>query len=220
VISTLKSLIQLIYPPHCLICFQVGEELCKRCLLNWQQPVKYRKNLNIPYFFTNYYNSDGMKIILAAKENGNQTARRLLACSIANSLTEAIDQLKLDTEISLVTIPSRFSAIRKRGRDHISELAVEVIAMFGGRGIKISHQNILHLTKQVKDQSNLNRSERIQNMNGAYLATYPESATSNLIIIDDLITTGASIHEAIRALSIINLRPVAIITACAVNAHL
>ena len=78
----------------------------------------------------------------------------------------------------------------------------------------------MHLIKQVKDQSNLNRSERIQNMSGAYLATYPESATSNLIIIDDLITTGASVHEAIRALSIFNLRPVAIITACAVNAHL
>jgi len=52
------------------------------------------------------------------------------------------------------------------------------------------------------------------------MAIYPENSASNLIIIDDLITTGASIQEAIRALSIINLRPVAIITACAVNAHL
>jgi predicted amidophosphoribosyltransferase len=57
-------------------------------------------------------------------------------------------------------------------------------------------------------------------MSGAYLAIAPKNSINNLIIIDDLITTGASIHEGIRALSVINLRPVAIITACAVTAHL
>ena len=57
-------------------------------------------------------------------------------------------------------------------------------------------------------------------MSGAYLATPPKIAFDNLIILDDLITTGASIQEGIRALSEINLRPVAIITACAVGAHL
>lgn len=161
-----------------------------------------------------------MKVILGAKESGNRTARNLLANSIANSLKHAIHNLKIQNEVTLITIPSRPSAIRKRGRDHIKELAAEIISVGSTRGIKISHQNILHLTKQIRDQSNLNKSQRIQNMSGAYLANYPENSISNLIIIDDLITTGASIHEAIRALSVINLRPVAIITACAVNAHL
>lgn len=161
-----------------------------------------------------------MKVILAAKESGNPIARNLLATSIANSLTHAMQNLKLQNDVTLVTIPSRKSATRKRGRDHIKELATEIISIVSNKDIRISHQSILHLTKQVKDQSNLNRDQRIQNMSGAYLANYPEKSISNLIIIDDLITTGASIHEAIRALSVINLRPVAIITACAVNAYL
>ena len=219
-ITTLKSLSQLIYPPHCLICFKPGDHLCNFCIRNWEQSTKSGKIHSLPHFFTNYYNSDGMKVILAAKESGNRTAKKLLASSIANSLTYAIQQLELGIEATLVTIPSRSSAIRKRGRDHITDLASEIISIASSDGIKISHQNILHLTKQVRDQSNLNKCQRIQNMNGAYLANYPESSISNLIIIDDLITTGASIHEAIRALSVINLRPVAIITACAVNAHL
>ena len=219
-ITTLKSLSQLIYPPHCLICSKPGDHICNLCIQSWEQSTKSGTINSVPHFFTNYYNSDGMKIILAAKESGNRTARKLLASSIANSLTYAIQQLKLGREATLVTIPSRSSAIRKRGRDHITDLANEIISIASSDGIKISHQNILHLTKQVRDQSNLNKSQRIQNMSGAYLANYPESSISNLIIIDDLITTGASIHEAIRALSVINLRPVAIITACAVNAHL
>lgn len=182
--------------------------------------MKCRKIDLTPHFFTNFYSRDEMKVILASKESGNRTARFLLAKSIASSITYAIQKLKLEGEVLLITIPSRSSAIRKRGRDHINELAKEVISINSIKGIKISHQVILHLSKRVKDQSNLNRSERIQNMSGAYMANYPENSASNLIIIDDLITTGASIQEAIRALSIINLRPVAIITACAVNAHL
>jgi len=108
-----------------------------------------------------------MKVILAAKESGNRTARSLLAKSIASSITYAIEKLKLEGEVLLITIPSRSSAIRKRGRDHINELAKEVISINSFNGNKISHQVILHLSKRVKDQSNLNRSERIQNMSGA-----------------------------------------------------
>jgi predicted amidophosphoribosyltransferase len=57
-------------------------------------------------------------------------------------------------------------------------------------------------------------------MSGAYLAIHPELSIKNLVIIDDLTTTGASIRAAITALAIVNLRPVAVITACAVTAHL
>jgi predicted amidophosphoribosyltransferase len=57
-------------------------------------------------------------------------------------------------------------------------------------------------------------------MSGAYLAIHPELSIKNLVIIDDLTTTGASIRAAITALSIVNRRPVAVITACAVTAHL
>ncbi len=187
---------------------------------NWQQKIKIGRFDLIPQFFTNYYNSESMKVILAAKEDGNHLARRLLATSIFNSLTHAVAELKLVGEINLVSIPSRASAVRKRGRSHIDELANEIITLSKNSDLKINHQKYLHLIKKVRDQSNLNKHQRTQNMSGAYLAIAPKNAFNNLIIIDDLITTGASIHEGIRALSVINLRPVAIITACAVTAYL
>jgi len=220
VLQTLRSLSQLIYPPYCLICSKAGERICNTCLKNWQQVIKIGKFDLIPQFFTNYYNPESMKLILAAKEEGNALARKLLATSILNSLNQAINDLKLIGEINLVSIPSRSSAVRKRGRSHIDELANEIITNGNGLGLKITHQKILQVIKKVKDQSNLNKHQRSQNMMGAYLAIAPKNSINNLIIIDDLITTGASIHEGIRALSVINLRPVAIITACAVTAHL
>ena len=126
----------------------------------------------------------------------------------------------MQESITLITIPSRKSAIRKRGRDHINQLAAEVISLVNIYGVEISNLNMLRLNKSIEDQSKLNKGERAANLSGAYLAISPETPPKNLIIIDDLITTGASVQEAVRALSIINLRPVAIITACAVGAHL
>ena len=99
----------------------------------------------------------------------------------------------------------------------VANSVVKISKIFG---IPVINFPILSVSKKVKDQSNLNKLQRMQNLSGAYLATSPETTFKNLIIIDDLITTGASIQEGIRALSVINLRPVAIITACAVGAHL
>ena len=218
--KSLKPLLQLIYPPVCLICNQAGSSICSPCTSNWQQDVKTGQISKIPLYFTNFYNADAAKIILTAKENGNLISKELLANSIIKSLKVAISDLNLKGEIALIGIPSSAVSIRKRGRNHIDELVEKIIAIAKIYGISIINLPILQTSKKIKDQSNLNRTERMLNLSGAYLANNPERAIKNLIIIDDLITTGASTQEGIRALSEINLRPVAIITACAVGAHL
>lgn len=218
--KSLKPLLQLIYPPNCLICFAAGSTICLSCKSIWQQDVKVGQLQKIPLYFTNFYNSQTAKVILTAKENGNHISKDLLANSLLNSLGKAISDLNLVGKIAIVSIPSRSAVIRKRGRNHIEELSLKIISEAKIYGISVCHLPILSILKKIKDQSNLNKAQRISNMSGAYLATPPKIAFDNLIILDDLITTGASIQEGIRALSEINLRPVAIITACAVGAHL
>ena len=211
---------QLIYPSICLVCQKSHHLICPSCISTWQQPIKTGQIKNIPIYFSTYYNNESAKIILSAKENGNAVARHLLANALSNAIERVISDFKLQESITLITIPSRKSAIRKRGRDHINQLAAEVISLVNIDGVEISNLNMLRLNKSIEDQSKLNKGERAANLSGAYLAISPETPPKNLIIIDDLITTGASVQEAVRALSIINLRPVAIITACAVGAHL
>jgi predicted amidophosphoribosyltransferase len=220
VFKSLKSLHQLIYPASCLVCQKPNHLICPSCISTWQQPIKTGQINKIPIYFSTYYSAECAKIILSAKENGNTVARQLLVNAIANAIGKVIYDFKLQESITLITIPSRKSAIRKRGRDHINQLVAEVISLAKIDGIEISNLNMLQLNKSIEDQSKLNKGERAANLYGAYLAICPESAPKNLIIIDDLITTGASVQEAVRVLSIINLRPVAIITACAVGAHL
>lgn len=180
----------------------------------------------MPLYFSNYYEEKGARLILAAKESGNQAARNLLALSIYKGLQQSIIDLKIKDEIGLIGIPSRASVNRVRGRAHIDDLIDSIIEIHHSKRsglqseVKLNQLNILQIVKKIKDQSGLNKVSRSTNMSGAYLAIHPELSSKNLIIVDDLTTTGASIRAAISALSIVNLRPVAVITACAVTAHL
>ena len=223
-LKTLKSLSQLIYPPFCLICKEPGINICLLCTKQWQQPVKRQRIDGIAYYFSQYYDDKNANLILAAKESGNLEARNLLAISIHRALIRLVTDLNISGEIGLVGIPSRAEITRHRGRRHIQDLIENVIQIHANSQIssKIELQNldILQTVKKIKDQTDLDKGLRITNMSGAYLANYPESNLRKLIIIDDLITSGASIKAGITALSIINLRPIAVITACAVSAHL
>jgi predicted amidophosphoribosyltransferase len=105
----------------------------------------------------------------------------------------------------LVAIPSRRSATRKRGRNFLSEITSEVARVSDKRISFIDTQLLVH-SRSVKDQSALNSKQRLSNISGALFVPSKFKArigTGNigpLIIVDDLITTGATLAEAIRAL--------------------
>lgn len=218
----LKSLSQLIYPPYCLLCKKPNQTLCPICLLQWQQPSYKKQIAALPLYFSNYYDDKSALLILAAKESGNLVARDLLAQAMNKGVQRFVSDFQVQGEIGLIGIPSRSSINRARGGAHIDNLIDAVINQHESNNSAISLQrvNILQIVKRIKDQSGLDKERRGTNMSGAYLAIHPESSIKNLIIVDDLITTGASIRAAITALSIVNLAPVAVITACAVSAHL
>ena len=190
--------------------------------MQWQQPIEQKFIDGVPLYFSNHYDEKGAILILAAKENGNLAARNLLAASIYKGLQRFIIDFKVSNEIGLIGIPSRASVNRIRGRAHIDDLINSIIDIHTSKNLNLNLQrlNILQIVKKIKDQSGLNKVKRSTNMSGAYLAIHPELSIKNLVIIDDLTTTGASIRAAIDALSIVNRRPVAVITACAVTAHL
>jgi predicted amidophosphoribosyltransferase len=190
--------------------------------MQWQQPIKQKFIEGVPLYFSNYYDEKGARLILAAKESGNLAARNLLAASIYKGVQQFIIDFKISSEIGLIGIPSRASVNRVRGRAHIDDLINSIIEIHTSKNLetKLYRLNILQIVKKIKDQSGLNKVRRSTNMSGAYLAIHPELSIKNLVIIDDLTTTGASIRAAITALSIVNRRPVAVITACAVTAHL
>jgi len=217
VFKSILSLKKLIYPTICLSCRSVGMKICSNCLLMWRiNPVKSSIE-KYPLYFSADYNEFTGSVILEAKESANKVAIDLLACSIARSIIRAIKDLSICQPIVLTTIPSQHSANRRRGRDHIKDLTEVIIGKLEAIDIFPLYLPLLIPSKKIQDQSKLNSQQRKVNVYQAFLARESEISIGGVILIDDLVTTGASILEGVRALNEAKITINAVVTACAVG---
>ena len=204
--SAIKNLTELIFPSRCIGCFQLGISICSVCRSSWH-PHIYLRELTVlgsiyPVVSAVQYSPIASRVLLSAKESNIAAADILLTDAISHSLRYFAKRFGGDT---LISIPSRRSASRKRGRNFLCEITEEV-AKISSMKIEVSKIQLLTHSRSVKDQSALNSRQRFANLSGAL--GVPNKAISNkgagnigsLIIVDDLITTGATLAEAIRAL--------------------
>lgn len=205
--SFLKSLGELIFPTRCLGCGALGLEICSHCRRFWQ-PRIYRTHSRNKPLFPIYsaipYSPVAGKVLFAAKENGIQQADELILGALSHSLSLCLQEQGVGF---LVPIPSRKSVARLRGRQFISELTHEI-----GSNAKVPTFDVLMHTRSVKDQSQLDAKHRAQNLAGALISL--RHLSGRAIIVDDLVTTGATLHEAARALRDKGIEVSAAVTAC------
>jgi predicted amidophosphoribosyltransferase len=137
------------------------------------------------------YTPVAAKIILASKENGTVTADQLLIQAIVGQIqTTAVDIQR----IRLVPIPSNNRSSRRRGRNFMVDIVRQISVQTG-----IEMLDCLALTGKTSDQSGLNRRQRLQNMHGSI--SMKAMARGELLLVDDVITTGATLKEAARAIN-------------------
>jgi ComF family protein len=208
---------ELVFPKFCILCLKSGFEICPDCQLPWVGVPNhiYFKDLNL--FYMRYYDNESSQVILLAKEGSNKKAIQLIALSLFTSIRALISKLTLVNQINIVTIPSSRKSIMKRGRNHIDEVCIEVVKLLRECSIQAVNTPVLVQARKVKDQSNLNKVQRYHNLANAYTLDDQSLVGSTCILMDDLITTGSSISEAIRALSEAKITIQGVVTACAVG---
>jgi len=204
--SAVKNLAELIFPSRCIGCSQLGISICSSCRTSWHPHIYLREvsvlGANYPVVSAVQYSPIASRVLLSAKESNITAADKLLKDAISHSLNYFVKHFGGNT---LVTIPSRSSASRKRGRNFLSEIT-EDVAKASPINITVCKAQLLMHSRSVRDQSALNSKQRLANISGALAV--PSKASANkiegnigsLIIVDDLITTGATLAEAIRAL--------------------
>jgi len=107
----------------------------------------------------------------------------------------------------MVPIPSRKSVARLRGRQFISELSQHLSNESG----LLLNENLRHI-RSVRDQSSLDAKSRFINIEGALISQ--KFFSGKAFLIDDLVTTGATLQEAARALREKGIEVAAAVTAC------
>jgi len=203
----LESLQELIFPIRCLGCGALGIEICSLCRKYWHPHIYRTFSRDAPHFpiySSIQYSKIAGKVLLASKENGLEIADRLMV----NAMSHALRICRQEQGIGmLVPIPSRKSVARLRGRQFIYELTEEIATRE-----KLPVFDILSHTRKVRDQSNLDAHARIDNVQGALISHRYLSGT--VFLIDDLVTTGATLQEAARALRAKGIDVAAAVTAC------
>ena len=99
--------------------------------------------------------------------------------------------------VYLVSAPSRRTAVRGRGHDHARRLARAAADSCPG---SVSDGPVLRWQRSVADQGGLGAEGRAANMVGAMRAGRVRRAGASVVVVDDIVTTGATLDEARRAL--------------------
>lgn len=108
--------------------------------------------------------------------------------------------------VHLVPVPTDPAHVRERGADPMRDLTRRTAHLLRRAGLDTRCRPILARRRATRDQAGLSAEERRSNVAGAFECRprvprrQPRQATSLTVVVDDIITTGASADEAVRAL--------------------
>jgi predicted amidophosphoribosyltransferase len=192
----LAELVDLVLPSHCVVCDRAGPCWCPGCRPAGRCEIVALAHGPSVYAAAEY--ADGLRTaLLSYKERG----MRGLAGPLADHLSDAVAAARRaqpDGEPPvLVPVPSARAAARQRGGDHVRRLARLV-----ARQARFEVAPLLRLTGRVADSAGLSADQRASNLDHRMGARPVDGAGAarSVIVVDDILTTGATLTEAHRAL--------------------
>lgn len=216
--SAWQGLLELLYPYRCPLCSKIVEDqpqLCVECANIFDiRFVNVRiiegAHIDALIFITHYQRV--RKVLHAAKFEGKTEGVQVLAAALAQAWQqEHSDMLSSVYGVDLanaccVIVPTDYKRRLKRGYD-IPEL---LFKDWMGQN-NLSYKNILRRIKLTRPQFELDRQQRRGNVLDS-IEAIGDVQNCDVILLDDIFTTGASMNEAAR---ILRLKGVKSITALA-----
>lgn len=162
------------------------------------------------YPLFNYSHEKVRAVVWDIKYKRNPRLAEALAKLLHEEMLETIADMELFDGGStplLVPIPMSYERKKKRGFNQTEFLAELVWKQSGGALAYTPHA--LAKVCHTKPQADLKRAERLENLKGVYRVEQPEAvARRNIILLDDVSTTGATLREASRTLKAAGAREI------------
>lgn len=195
--EALLDALAVLAPTTCCGCDAPDRALCPRCrsaLAPSPRRWTVESEPPLPVWAALDYGGAARRVLLAFKDGGRTDAARALArplrASIRSALAAARRATSGDGFVRLATIPSTRAAYRRRGYQPVELVLARA-------GLRPEHP--LRIARQTADQAGLGLADRAVNRGGS-LRAQPAAAGIDWLLVDDILTTGATLLEARRAL--------------------
>jgi predicted amidophosphoribosyltransferase len=164
-----------------------------------------RADPGVPVFALGRYAGARRNAIVAVKEHGRRDLVVPLARPLALGIHRLIEWGVAAVPLTVVPAPTRRSAARRRGGDPITGIAAAATAAHPG----IAVVNAVRMVGPVHDSVGLSPSARERNIAGRVrLSALPPG---EVLLVDDVVTTGATARETVRVLRAGGVRVTAVL---------
>lgn len=210
----------------CLGCGRPGRALCRGCrdalpraaAPHWPTPVPAGL---VPPYAVGAYEDPLRALVLAHKERRVLSLARPLGGLLAASVAQALADAGAAGGVVLVPVPSRPAAVRARGHDPTAAMVRAATAVLRAERDVVSAR-LLRVRPGVVDQAGLDAAARAANLAGSMAVCGDvvrrlgrRRARAHVVVCDDVLTTGATLREAQRALESVGLPVLAAATVAA-----
>ncbi|MFT2692347.1 ComF family protein [Clavibacter zhangzhiyongii] len=152
-------------------------------------------------------------LLSALKEDGRTDAARAMSCALRRAVRAAADaSADARGPVEVLAVPSPAASLRRRGYAPVEVL----LARAGLRSLRAPgppglRRHPLRFTRRPADQAGLGVAARAANVGGCLVARM-DLAGRRLLVVDDVLTTGATLRETCRAVRAAG----GVVVACAV----
>src|SRR3989344_7838389 len=201
----INRIFDLFFPKQCVRCKISGYYFCPKCIGTIALPLNNQKLPDFVYPAKSYKDPHIKKAIWILKYKKRFDIANDLANFIYDKMIEDLSDLKTFTNFHsplLVPIPIHKKTLRKRGFNQSEKLAHAVCKI--DAGINFTLSDLLEKTKHTGHQARTkSKNERLKNLTNSFSVKKGVSVVGkNIILIDDVITTGATLTEAKRILKL------------------
>lgn len=193
-----ESILDLIYRKKCYFCGKSKHSLimCPQCYekLEFSNRTANRIICGSNIFCSGIYTKELQKLIRGLKYHGKKELAYYQAKFMYDYMQE-IEELR-NKDFILIPVPLHKKRILKRKYNHM-ELVCEELAKLGNYKYNF---NLIKRIKNTKPQYKLSRQERLENLKDAFEVDETSVSNVNLLLIDDICTTGSTFEEMINAL--------------------